>query len=113
MIHVVCDFCGKDCDKTAMFLTIKSISNWARYHFDSKPFGGVHAEKSFVICSCCAEKHKLPNPYYEYGSVTQDVSYEKNVDNYTDDDIRHDLLIALNNKKADCKLRTKIANNDN
>lgn len=39
MIHAICDFCGKDCDRTATLLTLQPFQNFARYHTDNKPFG--------------------------------------------------------------------------
>jgi len=71
MIHAICDFCGKDCDRKAMLLTLKSFSNFARYHTDTEPFGTVSEAQSFVICSSCRQKHKLPNPYEHYGHITE------------------------------------------
>lgn len=104
MIHAICDFCGKDCKQSAIFLTMKAIDNWARHHRDDKPFCNIHAEASFVICPDCAKKHNLPNPYHEYHSIIQDVSYNKSIDNYNNEDIQNDLKIKYKNKK---KLQSK------
>lgn len=32
MIHAICDFCGKDCDRTATLLSMTPFQNFARYH---------------------------------------------------------------------------------
>lgn len=87
MIHAICDFCGKDCDRTANLLTIQAFQNFARYNNDNKPYGHVEPAKSFVICQECLKKHKLPNPYHEYKEITsQKLRYDKNLDNYTKED---------------------------
>ena len=116
MIHAICDFCGKDCDRTATLLTLHPFQNFARYHFcgkdcdrtatlltlhpfqnfaryhtDNKPFGTEDKARSFVICSECGKKHGLPNPHETYSGITdQNVSYEKRLDNYTDSDLMND-----------------------
>lgn len=66
MIHAICDFCGKDCDRNAIFLSIKSFQNFARYHSDTKPYGYEGKSKSYVMCSDCRKKHGLPNPYNDH-----------------------------------------------
>ena len=63
MVHAICDFCGQDCDKTAILLTMTPFQNFARYHCDNKPNAHVDASKSFVICHNCVTKHKMPNPF--------------------------------------------------
>lgn len=98
MIHAICDFCGKDCGRTATLLSMTPFQNFARYHSDDKPCG--HAEKAanFVICHDCCKKHKLPNPYETYSQITaQEGRYEKCLDNYTDLDL-------LEDKKTDKKM---------
>ena len=30
MIHAICDFCGKDCDRTATLLSMTPFQNFAR-----------------------------------------------------------------------------------
>ena len=86
MIHAICDFCGKDCDRNAMLLTLHAFQNFARYHMDREPYGGsTGAVRSFVICSACRVKHALPNPYETYEQITnQKATYAKNLDNFTD-----------------------------
>jgi hypothetical protein len=64
MIHAICDFCGKDCDRCATLLTMTPICNFARYHKDTKPYGEDIPSKSFVICHDCKKKHGLPNPIH-------------------------------------------------
>lgn len=36
MIHAICDFCGKDCDRTATLLSMTPFQNFARYHTDNE-----------------------------------------------------------------------------
>lgn len=92
MIHAICDFCGKDCDRTANLLTLTAFQDFARYNNDTKPYGHVEPSKSFVICSDCLKKHNLPNPYHNYKKITsQKLEYEKNFDNYTKEDFKDDL----------------------
>ena len=84
MIHAICDFCGKDCDKTAIFLSMTPFQNSARYHTNNEPYGEKEETRSFVICYECWEKHDLPNPYETYPAITkQNMTYEKCLDNYT------------------------------
>lgn len=91
MIHAICDFCGKDCDRNAMLLTLKAFQNFARHNSDTEPFGTVGVTKSFVICSECRRVHKLPNPYEPYSKIaSQKLSYDKNLHNYTDLDLMTD-----------------------
>jgi len=81
MIHAICDFCGKDCDRTATLLTLTPFQNFARYHHDKEVFGQAAEHKSFVICSGCTRKHQLPNPYGDYSSITaQKPEYRKVLD---------------------------------
>lgn len=97
MIHAICDFCGKDCDRTAILLSLTPFHNFARYHTDNEPYGGTEKTRSFVICYDCRKKHNLPNPYETYSGITkQECSYEKCLDNYTDTDL-------INDKKHDRK----------
>lgn len=54
MIHAICDFCGKDCDRTATLLSMTPFQNFARYHTDNEPYGNREKTRSFVICyECC------------------------------------------------------------
>jgi hypothetical protein len=88
MIHSICDFCGKDMDRTGILLSLTPFQNFARYHADTSPYGSVDETRSFVICSECLKKHGLPNPYETYSGITaQEVKYEKTLDNYTDKDL--------------------------
>ncbi len=60
MIHAICDFCGKDCDRTATLLSMTPFQNFARYHTDNEPYGNREKTRSFVICYDCCKKHNLP-----------------------------------------------------
>jgi hypothetical protein len=91
MIHAICDFCGKDCDRSATLIVMKPFQNFARYHGDTQPFGAEGYSRSFVMCSECRKKHDLPNPYDKYSAITdQKPSYEKCLDNFTDIDLMKD-----------------------
>lgn len=94
MIHAICDFCGKDCDRTATLLSMTPFQKFARYHDDTEPYGKRDKTRSFVICSDCCKKHDLPNPYETYSKITSQeinkVRYEKCLDNYTDVDLVED-----------------------
>lgn len=91
MIHAICDFCGKDCDRTATLLSMTPFQNFARYHTDNTPYGFEAKTRSFVICGECCKKHDLPNPYETYTGITnQKATYEKCLDNYTDTDLIED-----------------------
>ncbi len=91
MIHAICDFCGKDCDRTATLLSMTPFQNFARYHTDNEPYGNREKTRSFVICYECSKKHNLPNPYETYSCITkQEGKYEKCLDNYTDSDLIED-----------------------
>lgn len=92
MIHAICDFCGKDVDRTANLLSITPFQNFARYHTDSDPYGTKEPTKSFVICSTCMEKHGMPDPYHNYSAIAeQKAEYAKCLDSYTDEDFREDM----------------------
>lgn len=92
MLHAICDFCGKDCDRTATLLSMTPFQNFARYHTDDKPYGSADKTRSFVICCECSKKHNLPNPYQTYSGITkQQAGYEKCLDNYTDSDRTEDV----------------------
>jgi len=66
MIHVVCDACGKDCDRTALFVTVTPIQNQARYSTDTKPYGNQEKTVSRTLCSDCYPESALGNPYQDY-----------------------------------------------
>lgn len=51
MIHSICDFCGKDTDRTGVLLLLTPFQNFARYHTDTSPYGHTGKTCSFVICS--------------------------------------------------------------
>lgn len=92
MIHAICDFCGKDCDRTANLLSITPFQNFARYHTDNEPYGSREKTKSFVICHDCVKKHELPNPYHSYSSIDrQEMHYEKCIYNYMEEDYKNDI----------------------
>lgn len=100
MIHAICDFCGKDCDRNATLLTMTPFQDFARYNYDTKPYGNVDKPVSLVMCHECREKHGLPNPMHTYTSITsQKLSYEKCLDNYTKDDIKNDIKLQNKHKK--------------
>lgn len=87
MVHAICDFCGKDCDMTATLLTLTPFQNFARTPRSTTPYGTSSEPKSFVICGKCATERHLPNPYESYHTLySQDISYEKTLENYTDED---------------------------
>ena len=93
MIHAICDFCGKDTDRTATLLTLTPFQDFARYHSDDDPYGSCGEKRSFVICSECMEKHDLPNPFHKYSSITdQKMKYEKCLDNYGKEDFKSDCV---------------------
>lgn len=101
MIHAICDFCGKDCDRTATLLSMTPFQNFARYHTDHEPYGSKGEARSFVICYKCCKKHRLPNPYETYSGITkQEGHYERCLDNYTDSDL-------LDDKKYDKRFEHK------
>lgn len=85
MIHAVCDFCGKDADLHATFMTLTPFENFGRYHRMTNPFGVVGKTTSFVICSDCRSKKGIPNPYCEYHNV-EEMSYTNPIDSKTEDD---------------------------
>lgn len=94
MIHAICDFCGNDCDRNAILITMTPFQDFARYHSDKDPYGSKEKSRSFVMCSKCREKHNLPNPYRTYRSITdQKLKYDKTLDNYTEDDIKKDIIL--------------------
>lgn len=96
MIHAICDFCGKDCDRNAILVTMTAFQDFARYHNDKRVYGHEEPSKSFVMCSECREKHRLPNPYHSYKQITaQKLNYDKTLENYTDEDFRKDNLSKL------------------
>ena len=70
MIHAICDFCGKDCGRTATLLTLTSFQNFARYSGDTKPFGAESEPRSYVICYNCIKKHQL-SPLHPPASPTR------------------------------------------
>lgn len=81
MIHAVCDFCGKDCKRTANFITITPLQNFPRYHTDVDPLGHKDEPRSFICCSNCRRKHNLPNPYEDYDAIdNQNMSYTVHLD---------------------------------
>lgn len=82
MIHAVCDFCGHDADRSAMFLTVTPFQNFARYHTDTVPYGNADKTASFVMCQACYKKHDLLSPYNLVSDVYKDrkVSYENTLE---------------------------------
>ena len=89
MIHAICDFCGEDCDRIAILISMTPFQNFARYHDDSEPYGIRDKTKSFVMCHKCRIKHDLPNPHKKYSAITtQKMEYEKCLDNYTDPEMK-------------------------
>lgn len=91
MIHAICDFCGEDAGKSAVFLSVTPFQNFARYHTAARPYGSESATKSFVICSSCYRKHNLPNPFENYSGITeQRLKYDKTLDTYTASDLESD-----------------------
>ena len=62
MIHAICDFCGKDCGRTATLLTIQPFQNFARYHTDNKPFGTEDKARSFCDLFGVRKKTRVAEP---------------------------------------------------
>jgi hypothetical protein len=88
MIHAICDFCGKDCDRNAILVVMKPFQDFARYHTDTEPYGKEEDPTSFVMCSDCRKKHNMPNPFEKYSKITsQKINYKKCIDNYTNEDL--------------------------
>lgn len=91
MIHAICDFCGKDTDRTANLISITPFQNFARYHTDKEPYGNTDKTRSFVICSKCLGEHCLPNPFHEYKKISeQELHYKKCLDNYSEEDFKEE-----------------------
>lgn len=84
MIHAICDFCGKDADLHATYLTMTPFENFGRYHHMTTPFGVVGKTQSFCLCSTCREKKGLPNPYANYHNV-ENLSYSEPIDAKSED----------------------------
>lgn len=80
MIHAICDFCGKDCGRTAILLSLTPF-HVARYRTDKGAHGDAEETKSYVICYECRGKHNLPNPYAIDAGVEK-LAYKKCVDGY-------------------------------
>ena len=92
MIHAVCDFCGKDCGRSAIMLTLQPFSNFARSDTDAEPYGSTGPKRCFVMCSECINAHELPNPYHHHHALNaQSVGYEKCLHNYDGSDLERDL----------------------
>lgn len=87
MIHAICDFCGKDCDRVGIMLTMRPFSNFARYHSDLEPMGSQSQAKGFILCEECLKKHRLPNPYADYNGITQPLKYAECLDEYSDEEL--------------------------
>lgn len=84
MIHAICDFCGKDADLHATYMTLTPLENFGRYHRMTKPFGVIGDTSAFVICSNCRSKKGLPNPYVKYHNVDA-VAYTNPIDGKSED----------------------------
>lgn len=78
MIHAVCNFCGKDCDRVAYFMTIQPFQNFPRYCGDTElaPNGMNQKKYGFVICQKCLKKHKIPSPHIINRAVIPSLSYD-------------------------------------
>lgn len=84
MIHAICDFCGKDADLHAIYLTMTPFENFGRYHHMTKPFGIVGKTQAFCMCSNCREKKGLPNPYITHDNINA-ATYTTPIDSRTED----------------------------
>lgn len=83
MIRAFCFFCGQDCDRNALYMTLTPFQDFARYTTDTKPYGYQGDTKGYVICSSCRKKHNLPNPYMDYKLIDdQKLRLEVSFDNY-------------------------------
>lgn len=80
MIHAVCEFCGKDCGRTAILLSLTPF-HIARYRTDKEPHGGAEETKSYVICYECRSEHNLPNPY-AIDTGVEELAYKKCFNDY-------------------------------
>lgn len=76
MIHAVCDFCGKDCDLNAYFITVQPFSNYAKYHDSTEPYnsGNLGVKQGYVMCQKCFSKSNLPNPF-KMNPKIEDLNY--------------------------------------
>ncbi|GHU95411.1 hypothetical protein FACS1894208_08180 [Clostridia bacterium] len=63
MLHAICDVCGKDCDRVALFVTVTPFQNFARHERDTTPFGTTSETKSSIVCQDCGEKLPFSNPH--------------------------------------------------
>jgi len=82
MIHAICDFCGKDCNRDAVLVVMKPFSNLSRYHTDTDLIIEKKEIRSFVMCGKCVRKHNMPDKHETYCNITcQDVEYKKCIDN--------------------------------
>lgn len=70
MIHAICDFCGKDCDRTATLLSMTPFQNFARYHTVYESFSTdsnwikENAENKWLGCHCLLKDDEY-NEYTE------------------------------------------------
>lgn len=92
MIHAICNFCGKDCGRTATLLTLTSFQNFARYSGDTKPFGAESEPRSYVICYDCIKKHQLPAA--SACQPDQKLSYDHPLDKQPQKPVTHDTDMA-------------------
>mgnify|MGYP004441652313 FL=1 len=94
MIHAICDFCGKDCDRTATLLSMTPFQNFARYHTDNEPYGNREKTRSFVICYECCKNIKADHIAWSYADGP---IYEG--DSFHSEDISAKLIYADNTQK--------------
>jgi hypothetical protein len=55
MIHAICDMCGRDCNRTAYFVSVTPFQNFGRYRSDTEPYGHQDPVTSMVLCENCLE----------------------------------------------------------
>lgn len=84
MIHAICDFCGKDADLHATYITMTPIENFGRYHHMTSPFGVVGKTTAFCMCHDCRTKKGLPNPYVKHHNV-EAASYPEPLDSHDEE----------------------------
>lgn len=69
MFKVICDKCGKDCDKVSTFIEVKRITNYAISPKDiGDPQGTTTATMQMALCKECYAQLGLPN-IYDKGNI--------------------------------------------
>ena len=92
MVHMICDFCGKCCDKEATLISLTPIHNHMNRHEGDIDIS-FGKKSNFICCQNCFKKQlKLPNPYEKYSMTCDEnkISINKTIENYTDEDFLKD-----------------------